>query len=285
MAIKIVTDSTSYLPQAIREAYGITVVSLSINFSEQSFLEEEISNEVFYAKMAASETIPVSSQPGIQALYTAFEKQVVAGHGVVGVFISAEMSGTYSTALTVKNMIQEKYPQAEIEIVDSRSNCMQLGFAVLAGAKAAQTGETMAQVLVNINKMIKRSRFLFIPQSLDFLKKGGRIGGAAHAFGTLLNIRPILTVFEGRTAMLQKVRTQERAIKEILSIFQADVQQKGLAEVAVHHIDNELNASHLAQTISNLTGSSVEVYPIGPVIGCHVGTGTVGIVYCTRDEL
>lgn len=285
MAIKIVTDSTSYLPQNIRGKYGIAVVSLSINFPSESFLEEEISNEVFYAKMAASETIPASSQPSLHALYSAFEKPVAEGHGVVGVFISAAMSGTYSTALTARKMILEKYPQAEVAIVDSQSNCMQLGFAALAGAKAAQDGEDMAQVLNRIDQVIKSSRFLFIPGTLDNLKKGGRIGGASHALGTLLNIRPILTVFEGKTAMLQKVRTQERAIKEAMTIFQNDIRQKGLAEVAVHHIDNQLNAQNLALLIGSQLGIHVQVYPIGPVIGCHVGTGTVGIVYCTKDEL
>lgn len=285
MAIKIVTDSTSYLTHDLRQRYDIAVVSLSVAFGTESYLEESISQEDFYAKMATAGTPPVSSQPSPQALRDALEKPLAAGDSVVGIFLSSEMSGTFASAQATAAELRPKYPGQGIEIIDSRSNCMQLGFAVLAGAKAAQGGGEMAQVLEAVHKNIRRSRFLFIPQTLDYLKKGGRIGGAAHLFGTLLNIRPILTVIDGRTAVLQKVRTQERAIREILAVFLADVRQKGLAEVAVHHIADQSLGEAVARMIQAELEVEVPVCPIGPVIGCHVGPGTVGLVYCTSDDL
>lgn len=285
MSIKVITDSTSYLPKLIREDFDISVVSLSINFESETFLEEEIDNASFYNKMEKSKTIPVSSQPNVQAMYTAFEKHVSKGNSVVGIFISSEMSGTYSTALTVKNMILENYPEAVIEIIDSRSNCMQLGFAVLAAAKAAYSGKSLEQVLNSTYAVIKRSRFLFIPHTLDYLKKGGRIGGASHLLGTILQIKPILTVIDGKTEVFDKVRTSERAIKEILKVFFRDIKEKGLVDVAVHHINYELGGTKLAQLIREKLEAEVPVYSIGPVIGAHVGPGTIGIVYHTREEL
>lgn len=283
MSIKIVTDSTSYIPKPLREALDISVVSLSINFSSETFLEEEIDHTSFYHKMEASPTIPASSQPSIQDMYAMFEKHICQGHTVVGVFLSSEMSGTYATALTVKGMILEHYPQAVIEIIDSRSNSMQLGFAVLAAARSAQAGDALVQVLSSAYEVIKRSRFLFIPQTLDYLKKGGRIGGASHLLGTVLKIRPILTVINGKTALIDKIRTSERAIQEVLRIFYQDVQQKGLVEAVVHHINAEAGGKKIAQMIAEHLGKEIPVYPIGPVIGSHVGPGTLGIVYYTQE--
>lgn len=282
MSIKIVTDSTSYIPLHLREEYDISVVSLSVNFEFESFLEEEIDNNTFYDKMSKSAKTPTSSQPAPQDFYEVFEKHIKANHRVVGVFISSDMSGTYSTAIIAKKMIAEKYPNAVIELVDSRSNCMQLGFAVLAAARAAHAGKSLEEVLSSTNKIINSSRFLFVPETLAYLKKGGRIGGASALLGSILQIRPILTVIDGKTALVGKVRSQGKAIQNILDIFYQDVEQKGLGEVAVHHINCESNGNNVAQMIQDRLGKPVPVYNIGPVIGLHVGPGTVGVVYYTK---
>ncbi|WP_031514800.1 DegV family protein [Desulfofalx alkaliphila] len=281
MAIKVVTDSTSYIPVKLREQFDISMVSLSVHFENESFLEDQIDNEVFYKKMAASANIPTSSQPSPQDLYDTFEKHILQKNAVVGVFLSSDMSGTYSTAQMAKKQLLEKYPEAEIELVDSRSNSMQLGFAALAAAKAAKKGLPMGQVLNSAKKVIENSRFLFVPETLTYLKKGGRIGGAAALLGSILQIRPILTVTDGKTALVDKVRTQSRAIQNILNIFYQDVKQKGLGEVVVHHINNEAEGNRIAREIEQHLGISVDVFSIGPVIGLHVGPGTVGIVYYT----
>lgn len=177
MSIKIVTDSTSYLTKQLREDLDISVVSLSINIGDQSFLEEEMDPVSFFHQIEKYPTIPASSQPGIQDIYDIFEKRIVEGHGVVGIFLSSEMSGTYSTAITAKNMIRENYPESKIEIIDSRSNCMQLGFIALAAARWAQKEASMEQVLIAAQEVLEKSRFIFIPQTLNYLKKGENRGG------------------------------------------------------------------------------------------------------------
>jgi len=284
LSVKIVTDSTSYLPRELREEYDISVISLGVTFDIETFKEEEINNNTFYDKMAKSNTIPTSSQPSPQDFYSLFEKAILENNSVVGIFISSDMSGTYSTALMVKNQIIEKYPEAVIEIVDSRSNCMELGYAVLAAAKAAKAGHSINEVLGQARHVMKRSRFLFVPNTLEYLQKGGRIGGAAALLGSLLQIRPILTVIDGKTAVLSKFRKKDRALKEATKIFMEDLKHKGLGEAIIHHINCRSEATKLSKIIEEKLGISLPVSSIGPVIGLHVGPGTIGIVYYTENE-
>lgn len=283
MPIKIITDSTSYIPQSLREELDITIISLSVNFENESFLEENIDNNTFYEKMSRSKNIPTSSQPNLQAFYNLFEKHVQDGNIVVGVFISSDMSGTFSTASTAKGMIVKKYPEAKIELIDSRSNSMELGFVAVAVARAAKNGESLEQVLYQAHNVIAKSRFLFIPESLEHLKKGGRIGGATALIGSLLQIKPILTVTNGKTEVFNKVRTKNKAIQCMLEAFYSDVEQKGLVDAVIHHINNEAEGKKIAGIIKKRLGYTVPVCAIGPVVGLHVGPGTIGLVYYTKD--
>lgn len=299
MKIKIVTDSTSYIPSEIIKKYDISIVSLSVIFDDggQSYREADIEDKTFYDKMARSKTIPTSSQPSINEIYDTFEKCIlgdeddnnssskVCKNAVVGVFMSSDMSGTYSTANLAKDMVMQKYPDAVIEIVDSRSNSMQLGFTAIAAARAAYEGKSMVEALQATEYIINRSKFIFAPNTLEYLKKGGRIGGAAALFGTLLQIKPILTVIDGKTAILDKVRTSKKAVARMVEIFKDDIDKKGLGEVIVHHINDEKGGTELANELEKLIGQKVAICSIGPVIGVHVGPNTVGIAYYTKDVL
>lgn len=285
MAIKVITDSTSYIPEFLKKEYDVSVVSLSVVFGDEVVKEVDISNTEFYKRLVGIKKIPTSSQPSIEEFYEIFEENIKAKKDIVGIFISSEMSGTYSTALLVKNMILEKYPDAKIELIDSRSNCMQLGFAVLAAAKAAKVGKTITEVVEETNKNIKRSRFIFIPDTLEYLRIGGRIGTASALLGSMLQIKPILTVLNGKTHMLRKVRTKKRALEDIVDIFMDNISKFGLGEVIVHHINCEEEASNLSKIIEKKVDSVVNICSIGPVIGTHVGPGAIGIAYYTKEEL
>lgn len=285
MAIKIVTDSTCYIPNELKEKYDITVVSLSVVMGNEIFKETEIENDVFYKKLAEADSIPTSSQPTIDDLYKIFERIVENGDDVIGIFISSEMSGTYSTCnQVIKTMIEEKYPNARMEIIDSRSNCMQMGYAVLTAGRLANENKSMDVILEEVNKVINRSRFLFIPDTLEYLKKGGRIGGAAALFGTLLQIRPILTVEDGKTAVFDKVRTKQRAILRMIDKVKGDIAEGKLGELIVHHINCEEEGRALAEKVKEILGVEAQIQDIGPVIGCHVGPKAVGIAYYILDK-
>jgi DegV family protein with EDD domain len=285
MTIKIVTDSTSYISEELKKKYDISIVSLSVIFGNEELKEINIENKTFYKKLDESMSIPTSSQPSLDEMYNVLEKQIVDNNQVVGVFLSSDMSGTYSNACLAKSMILEKYPNALIEIIDSRSNCMQLGFAVLTAAKAAQKEKSIDEVVALVNDNIKRSRFLFIPDTLEYLKKGGRIGGASALLGTIFQIKPILTVIDGKTELFQKVRTKKRAIQTMVDKFIEDIAKNGLGEVIIHHINDVEGALSFAKTIEECTGAKIEIAPIGPVIGTHVGPGALGIVYYTNMDL
>lgn len=278
MAIKIVTDSTSYIPKKYLEKYDISVVSLNILLKNTNRRETSISNQTFYKEMEEAKEFAVSSQPTPEEFYDVFDKIAKNGDDIVGIFISSEMSGTYSTANLVKNMILEKY-DINIEIIDSRTNCMQMGFIVLEAAKHAKFGKSMNEILDIANNTIKNSRFVFSPSVLDYLKKGGRIGSASALIGNLFQIKPILTVNNGKTDVLAKVRTKKKAVSTMIDILMNDLKEKELGGVIVHHINCEEDGLTLAKTLEEKLNLKVDIQDIGPVIGSHVGPGSIGIAY------
>lgn len=284
MAVQVLTDSTSYLGGKIREELSIRMVSLNLSFGNDSMREMDIDNESFY-RMMASKGIPTSSQPSVGELYNEMLRVVEAGDSLCCIFLSSEMSGTLSTGQMAKEMVIEKHENAQIEIVDSRSNCMQLGFAVILAARAAKAGKTLEQVKGAALENIKRSRFLFIPENLEYLKKGGRIGGASALLGNLFKIIPILTVENGKTSVLTKVRTKKNAVLAMIDKMLQDISDYGLGEVVVQHINCLDEAKELANVIKEKLKVNIGIADIGPVIGLHVGPGTVAIAYYTERAM
>jgi DegV family protein with EDD domain len=284
MAVKILTDSTSYIEKHIQTEFDIRVVSLNVIFQTESFKEVDIDNEVFY-KMMEEKGIPTSSQPSVQEMYDEMENVVQKGDSLCCIFLSSDMSGTYSTAHMVKDMILETYEDAKIEIIDSRSNCMQLGYAAVVAARAAKDGKTLEVVKETAENNIKRSRFLFVPDSLEYLKKGGRIGSASALIGGFLKIIPILTVEDGKTTILTKVRTKRKAVLTMVNKMLQDIEIYGNGEIMVHHIHNYNEALELSKELSEKLKVKVGICSIGPVIGAHVGPGTIAIAYYTVKDM
>ena len=282
MAIKIVTDSTSYIPKEYVNKYDIKIVSLNVIMDEESRREIDINNEDFYEKISKYSEIPKSSQPMPQEMFNIFKEIVEQGDSILGIFLSSKMSGTYSSANIVKNMILEDYPKAHIEIIDSKTNCMQMGFAAIKAAKASKEYKNIDEVKEVAQYTLNNSRFLFTPNTLEYLKKGGRIGSAAALFGNLLQIKPILTVVDGETSVFKKVRTRKRAIDEIIESVLNEISLKGLGDIIVHHIDCEEEGMKLARILEKKLGKKVKIQSIGPVIGLHVGPGSIGIAYYTK---
>lgn len=282
MAIKIVTDSTSYIPKEYIEKYDIKIVSLNIMMGGISRRELDVDNKCFYDEMKALNEIPKSSQPIPEEVLNIFKDIVEAGDSIVGIFLSSKMSGTYSSANMIKNMMLEDYPKADITILDSKTNCMQMGFAAIEAARVASKGNALSEVIAAAEYVFNNSRFLFTPETLEYLKKGGRIGGAAALFGNIFQIKPILTVLDGETSVFKKVRTRKKAIDEIVESVLEDIETNGLGDIIVHHINCEEDGLKLAQILESKLCKKVEVQSIGPVIGLHVGPGSIGIAYYTK---
>ena len=282
MSVKIITDSTSYIPEEYIKDYDINVVSLNVILEGTSYREVDLDNLEFYRKMELTGEIPKSSQPSLDEMMKVFEEVVKGGDDIVGIFLSSKMSGAYSSANLVKSMVLEKYPNAKIEIIDSMTNCMQMGYEVLEAARFAKEGKTIEEVVDIAIKTRERSRFLFFPDTLRYLKKGGRIGGAAALLGTVLQIKPILTVENGVTTVYEKVRTKKRAINTIIDKVLKDAKEKGLSEVIVHHINCEEEGKSLAKALEEKLHIPVKHQTIGPIIGLHVGPASIGVAYYTK---
>lgn len=275
-------DSTAYIPKEMLNENDISVISLNVLLDGESYREVDLENEFFYKKMDESNEIPKSSQPSIEEMKNVFLSIAKDGYDIVGIFISSKMSGTYSTAHLVRDIVLEEYPNTNIELIDSRSNCMQMGFSAIQAGRAAKKGESIEKVVEEAKKVINSSRFLFVPETLKYLKKGGRIGSASALFGTILQIRPILTVENGETSVYDKVRTKKKAVEVILKKVLDDMTERGLGEVIVHHINCEEEGLNLAKRLEKELKIPVKIQSIGAIIGLHVGPGSIGVAYYTK---
>ncbi|MGE5380427.1 MAG: DegV family protein, partial [Methylocystaceae bacterium] len=251
MAVKLITDSTSYIDAATQQDLDIKIISLSVHFPDESFEETQVDYDYFYNKIERDNVIPTSSQPSPASLYTAIKGIVDQGDDVLGVFISAKMSGTYDTALSAKNMVLEENPQARIEIIDSKTNCMSMGLQIVEAALAAKAGKTMDELLAIVQQISNRVRFYFVPASLQYLIRGGRIGGASALIGSLLQIRPILFVNDGMTDVFDRVRGTRKAVNRMLQKLDDDVKKYGIKHLLVHHISDEEQGWELAEHLSH----------------------------------
>jgi DegV family protein with EDD domain len=285
MPVAVVTDSVASIPRDDVEAYGLAVVSLYVNDGETEAADVDIDPDVFYRRLADMAHLPTSSQPSVESLIEAFSAAAGRGDDILGVFISQKMSGTLETARMAAGMVREQFPQVEIELVDSRSNSMEEGMAAIAAARAAQAGDSLELCARAAVETTKRTRYLFTPESLEYLRRGGRIGTASALVGGLLQIKPILTVNDGETDVFARVRTRQRALAEMAAKFSSDSAKYGLAEVVVHYIGERAPAAAFAaEHVEPVVGAMPRVTPVSPVIGVHVGPA-VGIVYRTEREM
>lgn len=264
----------------------IEVVPLSFTFGQEHIKETDIDNKAFYAMMEEKGEIPRSSQPPVRVFMDLYERCARKGKAVLGIFLSDKMSGTVETARMAARLVKEETNAFEFEIINSGTNCMDMGYAVLQAAEAARAGESLGRIKSLSEHLLRCSRFVFAPSNLDYLKKGGRIGGAQALIGNMLRITPILTVNDqGYADVFEKTRTQKKAIRKMIDQFSREIETHGFRHVAVHHINALGTAENLAASIKSMTGFSAPILPIGPVIGLHVGPGAVGIAYTTEKEI
>ncbi|MGE5389685.1 MAG: DegV family protein [Deltaproteobacteria bacterium] len=284
MTIKILSDSTSYIDTDTQKELDIAIFPLTVHFPDESFKETEVDYDYFYKKIERTGTIPTSSQPTPGEIYERFRSLAEQGHDIMAIFISSAMSGTYSTALKARDQVLQEFPRTKIVVFDSFTNCMALGLQVIAAARQAKAGGNLESVIKAAEHIRERVHFYFVPETLEYLKKGGRIGTASALLGTLLNIRPILTVDmrKGMTHLFEKARGTNAAVKRMLQLIEEDHKKYGLEEIIIHHINAPEKALNIRDSLQERYGRPVEVYSIGPVIGLHTGLGTVGLVYCTE---
>ena len=279
--IHLVTDSTAYLPPEVQDKYNVHTISLKICVGDKTYNEEGgITKAEFFKLLADVATAPTTSQPSAGEFIELYERLLGEEDEIISVHISEGLSGTVPNA---RAAAQELAPD-RIHVVDSRTTAIGLLIMVISAGEALAAGRSRDQVLAMLERMVKESCAYFMVETLEYLHKGGRINTASRFLGTLLNIKPILYLHEGKIEALDKVRTTRRARERVLDEVVQWVGQKP-ARVAIMHIQAEDAAQALAvQVRERLNCVSLHFSEAGPVIGSHVGPGTLGIAACPVQE-
>lgn len=284
--IRVVTDSTASIPREVAEENGIEVVTMYINYKGKEYEDATMDVNAFYEDIYEMiDDIPTSSQPSQAQLESVFDNAAAAGDSVIGIFMSSDMSGTVNGALNAARSVAARYADFKYRIVDSMSNSFDEAYAVFAAAAGRDAGCSLDRCVELAQKSAASSRFLFTPESLRFLKAGGRIGTAAALLGTVMKLCPILTVTDGVTTTFAKVRTHKKALDRIANKFKEDIEHYGLKNVIVHYIGSPDEARIWArEVIEPICGRAVSVIPVSPCIGLHVGPA-VAVAYECEDKL
>jgi len=274
--IKFVTDSTADIPAEIRTALGIEMVPLKVHFGEETYLDSvTIQSDEFYRKLAAAPALPTTSQPSPMDFLETYKKLALEPDvSIISIHLSSTFSGTYQSAMLAKSLLEEK---VDITIIDSRTATYGIGLLVVAAAEAARNGSSKEEILELVGRLRAETSLYFLVDTLEYLQKGGRIGKAAAVFGSLLNIKPILSIDEdGEVASVDKVRGQKKAMARIIELLKE--KHAGPVKVTVAHASSPENAEELSALIrEHFQVDSLDYTSIGPVIGTHVGGGTIGV--------
>ena len=278
--IAIITDSTSNIPAELCEEYGIQVVPQVLIWGEETLFEDvDITADQFYERLQASEELPTTSQATIAGFIELFTKPVEEGKAILAILISDELSGTIQSATQAK----KEFPGARIEIIDSRTASMELGFQVLAAARAVKAGKSFEEVIQTAKLAKENTGVMFVVDTLEYLHRGGRIGGASRLLGTALNLKPLLYVHNGRVEPLENVRTKRKAISRMIHLIEENVLSgEPPYRIAALHAASPVEGQELLDMVmERLNPMEGILTVVGPVVGTHVGPGTVGIAYCT----
>ena len=276
--VAVVTDSTAYLPNDLASSHAITVVPVQVIVSGQPYDEGTGITPHDVAVALREWGVVTTSRPSPERFAAAYLAAAEAGAtAVVSAHLSGEMSGTYDSAL-----LASKEAPIPVTVIDTRSVAMAMGFAVLSGATAAMAGADAETVADVIRRRASTGSALFYVDTLDYLRRGGRIGAATALVGQALAVKPILELVDGRVAPLEKVRTTSKALARLeeLVVERADGRP---CDIAVHHLDAAARAEALAgHLVSRLVDSRVLVGEVGAVVGAHVGPGMVAVAVSPR---
>jgi DegV family protein with EDD domain len=273
MKIKVVTDSTCDLPAHIVEQYGIHVIPMYINFGEKSFQDGiNITRQEFYTQLPHSDPFPTTAAPGIDQFVDSYRQLMEAGADEI---LSIHISSSLSAVMDVAQKAAEQFTDIPVTVYDSDQLSLGTGFQVLQAAKAVEEGLTVSEIVELLQEQSSRTYVYAALDTLEFLKRSGRMNGVMAGLGSLLQIKPILTMHKG-TPGAERVRTKERAIKRLLEL--AD-EIGELEELALVHTSTPDEADALWQRVNHLIPDlkSPLSVDVTPVLGAHLGPGAVGL--------
>ena len=277
--IALVTDSTSYIPKEVREKYPITVVPQVVIWEGVSYEDDvTITTDQFYSRLRTARVMPTTSQVSVINMHKAFSALLEQGYEVLGMFVSSKLSGTYQSAVLGRDQLASG--KDKVDIIDSETTAMALGFQVLSVARAAQDGASLADCRALAEKARAYTGVYLTVETLEFLHRGGRIGGAQRFLGTALNLKPILAVEGGRVEPVERVRTRGKALDRVVEIVAEKCAGKSPVRLATLHADSPNDAKYMLDKITPLVNPTETIFAaVSPAVGANAGPGTVGLAY------
>ncbi|MCF6095058.1 DegV family protein [Microaerobacter geothermalis] len=277
--IRIVTDSTADIPKELVEKFNLTVVPLKVHFGESTYLDGvNLSASEFYKKLEQSPLLPTTSQPSPLDFVDTFKgihDQEEGNVSIISIHLSSALSGTYQSANLAKNMIGN---EVDVTVIDSKMASYAIGIIVIAVAEAAESGKTKEQCILLAEQLIEETVVYFVVDTLEYLQKGGRIGKASALFGSLLNIKPILSLDrDGEVYAIDKVRGQKKAFGRLIQYLK-EYAGDHKVRVGISHGEAYEEVEQIKEMLhQDFEISDMVITDIGPVIGTHVGPKTVAV--------
>ena len=273
----ILTDSTAYIPQEYIDTLPIKVIPLSVIWEGKTYRDGiDIKPEEFYTRLAKSSTLPTTSQTSVSAYQDEFKKLLDEGYQVLTLPISSGISGSVFSAFQAK----ESFKNDPVEVLDTKLVSMALAFQVLTAARAAKEGASLQECKELAIKAYDHIGVYFTVETLKYLHMGGRIGGAKHLFGTALRIKPILAIRDGKIDAVKSVISFSKAVEAMVDLVKRDIDGKTPVRISVFHTNvPELAQSLLDRLTNELNPVDSVLSYVSPVVGSHVGPGTISIAY------
>ena len=280
--IAIVTDSTSCIPQDLIKKHNITVVPQVLIWGEETLLDGvDIKPQEFYTRIKTAKVMPTTSQVPLTTMQNIFTGLIEKGFDVIGVFVSSKLSGTIQSAVQAKEMMESA--GKKVTVIDSKASAMALGFQALAVARAVEAGASLKDCIALAQKAHEHTGVFFAVDTLEFLHRGGRIGGAQRFFGSALGLKPILGLDDGRIDGVERIRTKRKAHERILELVAEQVKSKSNIRVACFHANVAEDAKALLTKTQEETNAMESILTeLSPVVGNHTGPGTVGLAFMTE---
>jgi DegV family protein with EDD domain len=278
--IAVVTDSTAYIPGELSNGFQIHTVPLQVVWGEETFRDGiDMQPLEFYTRLQTAKLMPSTSQPSPALFQQVYQTLLDQEYEIISIHISQQLSGTLDSAYQARETLNTD----RITIIDSKSTSMALGFPALVLARAAKNGGTLEELTQIATNAVQNSGVLFAVSTLEFLHRGGRIGGAQAFLGTALGLKPILELRDGRIEPVEKVRTMSKAMDRLLELLEQRIGNRRPIHLATLHANAPLEAEKLLEKACQRfnPGDIVEAFStsVSPVIGTHTGPGTVGLSY------
>ena len=277
--VAVVTDSTAYIPNDLVKKHNITVAPQVLIWDDKTYRDGvDIQSSEFFARLKTAKTMATTSQVSVADMQSIFQNLVDQGFDVLGVFISAKLSGTIQSATQARDLMGTA--GEKVSIVDSNSTAMGMGFQALSAARAADGGAGIKDCVALAEKAREHTGVFFAVDTLEFLPRGGRIGGAQRFVGTLLNMKPILAVQEGRVEGIERIRTKNKAHDRVLEMVMEQAKGKSPIRIATLHANAPEDAKALLEKAEKELNPVESIFSeVSPVVANHAGPGTVGLAF------